>query len=234
MDVDVQSSCRMLCFIRFVDNDYPEELMHGVGLDTPVSMLTGKRVLWEMYNKSVPSTVQMKKVDSVSEMLKIIFVQGLNLPVVDSYVDDNGETVFIVMGSVVNVHKVVAYLYFFKKCGFTVDMVFDIRKFFDSPDGNFFLYSAAFDDSELFFNLKFPHVEGDFNRFFKKLETVPHVVKVLNNAFLSTPEYVNTLMVLSSPKECAGMFSTVKNIVADLHSEVSMAKMSDSIKMPLL
>lgn len=206
---------RMVGFVRFPN------IVHCSSLSDNDDSFVG--LVRKLYNKSV-SHVNVVSLDSVELMLERVFVDGLSLSVVDSHVDSRGETVFVVMGKVHNVYKMLAYFAFLHDSVCDVGLVLDSQKVNSVfSHGGTVKYSLSFPDlsmnGDVSYSLKFPHAVTDMSEsaiFQSAVNASQSVVKV-REFFSEVPDYVKILAGLNPPPYCAGMFSDVKKIVSTVN-----------------
>lgn len=221
---------RVLMFVRFKNIVFPKQLMDGFGLADMSEALTERRLLWDLFKQSITDGSQ--DANSLDEMLKTIFIQGLRLPIVDSYVDSEGYTVFIIMGRMSNVYKTLVWTaavnYDFIKIGVVMDtqkvadfngngrtlgysLVFpNINKIKPTSALDGVSLSSAWVDVESLSDVKYYVGNKDF----------ADNIKMVHSMFEGTPDYVGTLLSLTLFDYCTGMFNDVKLSVSHIMSKL--------------
>jgi hypothetical protein len=218
-------------FVRFKNVVFPKQLMDGFGLADMSEALPERRLLWDLFKQSITDGTQ--DANSLDEMLKTIFIQGLRLPIVDSYVDSEGYTVFIIMSRMLNVYKILVWTAAMNHDFIQIGVVMDTQTV-SKPVSDVARTPG--------YRLVFPNIDNiaptssvdgvpkssewadvktlNDVKYYVGNENFAENIKLVNRMFHMAPEYVGTLLSLTLVEYCSGMFNDVKNSVSHIVSQL--------------
>jgi hypothetical protein len=210
---------RALIFVKFKNIMFPKQLMGGMGLSQTPESIPERRLLWSVFKQSAPAGAPDPQ--SMNDMVKTIFIQGLGVPIVDSYLDDEGFTHFIFMGRVDDVYKTMTWLQKLSYYFLEVNSILGVNRISEDKiilEDNALLYV---NNNPKYWqnNVNYAHIEyekwvtlyeskyagyGPVNK-----DLAEHFVQVMD----TIPQYVFTLLSLTSPEHCKGFLAHVGNIL---------------------
>lgn len=229
---------RVIMFVKFRNVVFPKQLMDGVGLADTSEALPERRLLWDLFKQSVTDDAQ--NAESLDEMLKTIFIKGLKLPIVDSWVDNEGSTVFIIMGRMMNVYKTLVWTaglnHDFIKLGIVMDTQMVVDSGVNMRTESYCLVfpkttdkmktvmhqnlMVSLGDTTTVLGQNWVDVTAPFGlKYYADTKDVKKNIATMHSMFEETPEYVKALLSLTSPAYCAGMFNDVKTGVSHIVSQ---------------